>query len=113
MKTYTGGCHCGAVAYEVETDLKDTITCNCSHCEKKGFILNFVDAVKFRLLKGKENLETYQFNKKHIDHHFCKTCGTQSFGESSAYGKVAVNVRCLDGVDISTLSPKHVDGKGA
>lgn len=111
MKTYTGGCHCGAVRYEVETDLAETLECNCSHCAKKGFILNFVDQDKFRLLQGEEVLTSYQFNKKSIDHVFCSICGTQSFARGIAFPKVAINVRCLDDVDITTLDSKPYNGK--
>jgi hypothetical protein len=37
VKTHTGSCHCGAVAYEVDTDLEGLIECNCSHCYRKGW----------------------------------------------------------------------------
>ena len=111
MKTYTGGCHCGAVRYEVDTDLKETVVCNCSHCHKKGFILHFVDLDKFRLLQGEDMLTSYKFNKKAIDHLFCKVCGVQSFGKSEQYGKASINVRCLDDVDIDTLTPTKYNGK--
>lgn len=114
MKKYTGGCHCQAVRYEVEVDLLHTIACNCSHCVKKGFILSFVPAEQFTLLSGEDMLTEYRFNKKVIAHFFCKVCGVQSFGRGSdAEGKktVAVNVCCLDGVDLSTLHPTEYDGK--
>lgn len=108
---YTGGCHCGAVKYQVETDLEGLIECNCSHCHKKGFILNFVDKEKFTLLSGAENLTEYQFNKKQIRHLFCKTCGVQSFSEGVAFPKIAVNVRCLENVDTKTLTIGAYNGK--
>ncbi len=73
MKTHTGGCHCGKVRYEVETDLEKVLICNCSHCEKKGLLLNFVDKDKFKLLSGKDELVEYQFNKKVISHLFCRS----------------------------------------
>lgn len=111
MKTYKGGCHCGAIRYEVDADLTETLVCNCSHCEKKGFILHFVDQDKFRLTQGELELISYQFNKKAIDHLFCKICGTESFAKGIAFPKVAINVRCLDGVDISVLNPKAFNGK--
>lgn len=111
MKTYTGGCHCGAVRYEVDTDLAETMVCNCSHCHKKGFILHFAPKVNFRLLKGGDNLTAYHFNKNIIHHQFCKTCGVESFSTSDTYEKMMINVRCLDDVDTDTLQPKKVNGR--
>lgn len=111
MATYSGGCHCGLVRYEVETDLESVLECNCSHCGKKGFLLNFVDKDKFRLISGYKDLTEYFFNKKAIRHLFCKVCGVQSFSEGVTFPKAAINVRCLDGVDIDTLTITKYDGK--
>jgi len=37
-QTYTGGCQCGKVRYQVEVDLeKPVISCNCSMCGIKSF----------------------------------------------------------------------------
>jgi hypothetical protein len=113
-KPYKGGCQCGAVAYEVDVDLDQTITCNCSRCQRLGQILAFTTKDKFVLHKGADNLTEYRFNTKKIAHLFCKTCGIQSF----AYGispdgteAAAVNVNALEGVDPRALTPSHVNGK--
>ncbi len=111
MATHTGGCHCGKVRYEVETDLAKVIECNCSHCHKKGMLLAFVDKDKFTLLSGKEDLQEYQFNKKAIRHYFCTTCGVQSFAEGVTFPKACVNVRCLDDVDTKNLTIEQFNGK--
>ena len=42
MALHKGSCHCGKVAYEVETDLEQVIECNCSICRRKGYLLTFV-----------------------------------------------------------------------
>lgn len=111
MKKYTGGCHCGAVRFEVETDLSRVISCNCSHCHQKGLLLNFVDKEAFTLLSGKEHLTEYLFNKKTIQHLFCAICGVQSFGQGVTFPKVAINVRCLDDVEVESLTITPYNGK--
>jgi hypothetical protein len=114
MKKYTGGCHCGAVRFEAEVDLAHVISCNCSHCSKKGVLLTFKPEAEFILLTSEENLTDYQFNKKIIHHLFCKTCGVQSFGRGKnkdGAPTVAINVRCLDDVDLETLTVTPFDGK--
>ena len=115
-KTYRGGCHCGRVSYAVETSLQPLVSCNCSICAKSGAVLTFVPESAFKLTSGEDNLTDYQFNKKIIHHVFCKTCGVRSFSRGKAPDgtpTVAINVRCLDDVDVSTLSPMPYDGKSA
>lgn len=110
---YTGGCHCGAVRYGAEADLSQTIICNCSHCSKKGFILAFIPGERFTLLSGEDMLTEYRFGEKSLAYLFCKTCGTDSFArgtEQDGQPIVALNVRCLDGVDLSVLHPTKYDG---
>jgi hypothetical protein len=109
--THHGGCQCGAVRYRVDLDLtKPAITCNCSMCGRAGTMLQFVPASKFKLESGEDRLTDYQFNKHVIHHLFCKTCGIKSFarGKNAAGGDtVAVNVRCLDDVDLASV-PTHI-----
>ncbi len=115
LNTYTGGCHCGQVRYEVKADLSGAaIVCNCSICSKTGAILAFAPAEQFTLLSGEDVLTDYQFNKKQIHHLFCSACGIRSFGRGTTPdGREmrAINVRCLDGVDIDALKIMKVDGK--
>jgi hypothetical protein len=117
MKTYTGGCHCGAVRYEVDIEnLSSAISCNCSICSKRGWLLTFVPTAQFRLLQGAGELTEYLFNRKLVHHLFCKTCGTASYGHGSdgnGNEMVAINVHCLDDVDLKSLSIQEYDGKHA
>ncbi|MCX4246218.1 GFA family protein [Paraliomyxa miuraensis] len=113
MTTYHGGCHCGAVRYEVELELDTVIACNCSICAKEGWRLAFVPAAAFTLRQGEDALRDYQFGNHHIHHLFCTTCGIRSFtwGTGSDGAKMySVNVRCLDGVDAESLKVQHYDG---
>jgi hypothetical protein len=116
MKTYSGGCHCGQVRYEATTDLAQVVSCNCSICSKHGLMLTFVPPEQFKQLSGQDTEKTYQFNKKVIDHRFCGNCGVESYGTGKGPdGKqmYAVNVRCLDGLDLSTLTPFPYNGRDA
>jgi hypothetical protein len=113
-RKYTGGCHCGKVRYEVTSALTPAIACNCSMCGKKASILTFVPETQFKLLSGEDNLTDYQFNKHLIHHVFCKTCGLHSFARGVAPDgtkTAAINIRCLDDVDVSTLEVTNFDGK--
>ena len=113
-KTYSGGCHCGRVRYDVTSDLGLVAECNCSICSKRGALWAFVKKPQFKLLKGADALSDYQFGKKKIHHLFCTSCGIGSFSEGVAPNgdeTVAINVRCLDDVDASTLKTKPFDGK--
>jgi hypothetical protein len=113
MQTFSGSCHCGAVRFEVTSDLSEAGECNCSICTRVGWIMVSVKPSQFRQLSGGNAQTDYQFGKKTMHHLFCSTCGVHSFGR---YGvgkdeKVIVNVRCLKDVDPSALKIGHVDGK--
>ena len=95
---YQGGCHCGAIHFEVEApgDL-EVYECNCSICTKSGYLHLIVPRSKFRLLSGEDHLTSYAFNTGVAKHLFCKVCGIKSFyiPRSNPDG-YAVNARCLD-----------------
>lgn len=114
VTAYKGGCQCGAVRYAVSVDLDNTIVCNCSRCARLGSILAFTPAESFDLLSGEDALTEFRFNRHVIHHLFCKVCGIQSFARGSqpdGTRMVAINARCLDGVEPDQLSPKKVDGR--
>lgn len=113
-KTYTGGCHCGAVRYEVRMKLEGAITCNCSICSKTGTMLAFVPASDFELRSGADALTDYQFGRKNIHHLFCSRCGIRSFARAkmpNGTPMAAINVRCLDGVDLAQVPLQPFDGR--
>ena len=110
---YKGSCHCGAIAFEVEGELKEVADCNCSICSRLGHLLWFVPRDKLHLLTSGANLATYTFGTGTIRHRFCSKCGVHPFGEGvhDGHPMAAINVRCLEGVDFSALPVKHFDGK--
>jgi hypothetical protein len=115
IATHKGSCHCGAVRFSVDLDTdSEAIECNCSICGRTGTLLLFTSMDHFTLESGADNLTSYKFNKGHIDHVFCKTCGIKSFAKGTGQdGKpvAAVNARCLEGVDVFTQKRMQFDGK--
>jgi hypothetical protein len=111
---HKGSCHCGAVTFEVETDLEQVIECNCSHCGRKGLLLTFTPRGAMTITGGEDNLAAYTFNTHNIQHRFCRTCGVQPFGEGKAptgADTAAINVRCLETVDLATITRVPVNGR--
>ncbi len=102
MKTYEGGCHCGAVRFEVQAaqTIERLLECNCSVCTKKGILHLPATDDAFAILSGEDKLSLYQFGSTEAKHWFCRECGIHAFGrprnDSSRY---TVNARCLDAFD--------------
>jgi hypothetical protein len=109
--TYEGSCHCGRIRFRATADLDNVTYCNCSMCTKKGFLHLIVPPQQFELVSGSDSLATYQFNTNVARHTFCKVCGIHPFYvPRSDPDKIDVNVRCLDGVDITALTVQFFDG---
>jgi len=109
--THRGGCHCGAVAFEVEAPAKIIASdCNCSICRMTGFLHLIVPRSRFRLLQGAEQLTEYQFNTGTARHFFCSRCGIKSFyvPRSNPDG-YSVNVRCLDASTVEHIEAQLFD----
>jgi hypothetical protein len=113
---YQGSCHCGRVAFEVEGQIEGVMACNCSICRRKGALMWFVGRDKLRLLTPEADLASYAFNKHVIQHRFCPNCGIHTYGEGKdpkGNAMAAVNVRCLDDVDLESLPVTHYNGRDA
>ena len=112
MTTHRGGCHCGAVRFEVDAspDLVAT-RCNCSICRMTGFLHLIVAADRFRQTRGEHALNTYTFNTGVARHYFCRRCGVKSFYVPRSHPDgVSVNVNCLDSATISSVTIEDFDG---
>lgn len=108
-----GGCHCGAVRFEVETEERVAVeSCNCSICRKTGYLHLIVPAARFRLISGSDQLTEYRFNTGVARHLFCVRCGIKSFytPRSNPDG-VSVNLRCLDDADAPQAEIREFDGR--
>jgi hypothetical protein len=111
---YEGSCHCGQIAFDVEGEMGEVMACNCSMCQRKGSLLWFLPRTALTLKTPADKMATYTFNKHVIQHHFCPNCGIHPFGEGAGPdGSVmaAVNVRCIEGLDIGSLKVNHYNGR--
>lgn len=111
---YKGSCHCGNVAFEVEGELERAMSCNCSICSRKGSLMWFVPRESFLLLSDEEAAAAYTFNKHAIKHRFCRTCGVHPYGEGTGpdgRDMAAINIRCLEGVDLESIHVDQFDGR--
>lgn len=111
---YSGSCHCGRIAFEVEGELQGALECNCSICARKAALMWFVPRASLKLLTPQDAASTYQFNRHVIKHHFCPVCGIHPYGEGvTPQGEpmAAINIRCLEGVDLAAIPVKQFDGR--
>lgn len=108
-----GGCHCGAVRFEADLPQKvRAYRCNCSICQRSGFIHVFVPAERFRLLQGEGQLTEYRFHTGTARHLFCRICGIKSFYVPRSHPDgYSVNLNCLDDVGAFELSLGEFDGR--
>lgn len=111
--SHQGSCHCGTVRFEVEGNFEQAMECNCSHCSRKGYLLWFVPRTQLSVNSGADKLATYTFNKHAIKHQFCPHCGCAPFGlgESNGMEMAAINIRCLEDVDLAKVPRVPVDGR--
>lgn len=111
---YRGSCHCGRVAFEVEGEIKSALACNCSICSRKGSLLWAVPYDRLRLKSLENAASTYTFNKHAIRHRFCATCGIHPYSEAfdpQGNRVAAINLRCLEGIDLASVPVQNFDGR--
>lgn len=113
-RKYEGSCHCGAVKLEVTmAPPEKAFACNCSICSRIGWLLAFVREDAFTLRHAPDAVTDYQFGVKRTHHAFCKTCGCRAYSRGTdKEGKdtLAVNLRCLAGLDPTSLPVETFDG---
>ena len=113
MTIHRGGCHCGKVRFEFEApESIEVLECNCSICQKLGYLHLMIPKSEFRLLSGEDSLTSYQFNTGTARHLFCKDCGVKSFYVPRSHpNDYSVNARCLDDGSVDMLTVTPFDGQ--
>ncbi len=113
MPVHLGGCHCGAVRFEVEAPARlEVADCNCSMCRRSGYLHLIVSKSNFTLHSGEESITAYRFNTRTAEHLFCSICGVKSFYVPRSHPEgYSVNARCLDPQHIESMKIELFDGR--
>ena len=113
LVTHRGGCHCGAVAFEVDAPaMLEVADCNCSICAMTGYLHLIVPKARFRLLRGQDALTEYTFNTGVARHRFCRRCGIKSFYVPRSHPDgISVHARCLDASTVTAMRIAPFDGR--
>lgn len=121
--TYTGSCHCGFVTFEIDADIDHVRECDCSICTKRGALMHRISEADFRLQTPLVTLSLYEWGTHTAKDYFCPNCGILPFRRPSHpsdeelcngtpyFDGWAVNIRCLDRVDLSAIPRKQIFGK--
>lgn len=92
-------------------DLDHVRECDCSMCHMRGALNHRVADSDIRIETPLEELALYQWHTKTAKDYFCPTCGIQPFRRPRTAPEVwAVNVRCLDNVDVDAVPRRRVYG---
>lgn len=100
-----GGCHCGAIRYEVSGEPHHHALCHCGDCRKASG----APAVAWTLfpheavtIAGTPNIYA---SSQHARRHFCARCGTSLFYTNDAVfpGQIDIQSATFDDPDIFPL----------
>jgi hypothetical protein len=113
MGAWSGSCHCGAVRFRVEAEIRELTRCDCSLCRRKGAMMAQIPESGLTILAGEDDLTLYQWNQRIARHYFCRRCGIYPFhrkrSDPKSYG---VNIGCLEGFDPAAYPLRLADGVG-
>ena len=110
MKKLT--CHCKAIEIEINIsgNLDKTLKCNCSLCKRKGAVMSMVKNEDFKIVKGEDKLNLYQFHTKVAKHYFCSVCGIYTHhNPRSNPAMTGFNLGCIDEINTSELKNIEVN----
>lgn len=94
---HKGSCLCGAVTFEVASELPGPDACHCEKCRKtSGHYWASTDVLKTNLkIEGEDNLTWFQSSEK-VRRGFCRTCGSALFWDPIGREKIGVAMGAFD-----------------
>ncbi len=122
MKVYQGSCHCGQVRFQIRAEIDHVRACDCSICRRRGALTVRIPKSNLQMHTPMEELVLYQWGSMTAEDYFCPTCGILPFRRPSdptpqeleegiePFDGWAVNVRCLEDIDLSSLQVREILG---
>lgn len=110
---HRGDCHCGSIQFTFDAPVDVTLhRCNCSLCDRVGYLHLIIPKSSFSLLSEWENVSVYTFNTGVARHYFCPTCGVKPFyvPRSNPDG-YSINFRCVDPATFQQVTIEDFDGR--
>ena len=102
-------CHCETVEAEINItgNFDKILRCNCSLCKRRGSVMSMVKNEDFKLIKGEDKLNIYQFHTKVAKHFFCSLCGIYTHhNPRSNPTMTGFNLGCID--EVNTFDLKNI-----
>jgi len=95
--TYTGGCLCGGVRYEVDGPLRDVVECHCAMCRRThGHVAAYTAAPKSHVRLTESRALAWYASSSVARRGFCRECGGSVFWERPAGELVSIAAGTLD-----------------
>ncbi|WP_448949921.1 GFA family protein [Labrys neptuniae] len=115
-----GSCHCGGTRFELSEAPLEVTRCTCSFCHKRGVLWAYYRPAQFKLTSPPEQVSTYRWNSKTVQHHFCATCGCGTYTQTPDWSsgepdfdnpRVSVNAWLFDDFDLDAVPVTVIDGR--
>jgi len=113
-KTYTGGCDCRAVRYEMTGPLRDVVNCHCGQCRRThGHIAAYTNAqianFKFTETRGLKWYDSSDFARR----GFCSECGASLIWQANDGDQIGIAAGTIDGeTGLKTVAEIYVAEAG-
>lgn len=99
---HAGGCHCGAVRYEISGPIRNVVVCHCRECQRLngGIGAHSRTANDHLNITEQKGLAWYQISD-HARRGYCRECGSPLFWQLDSQPSTGIVVGSLD--DSSSL----------
>ena len=126
-------CHCGATKIELPHPPTQAKECNCTYCARTGAVWGYYQVGDMKFLSQRDE-KVYSASDGMNLHHFCGTCGMQTWGDSPDWASMynsdgtskngdpnafptersyAINLRLIDDLDWSAVAVQKIDGRNS